>query len=258
MDELIRTANADYSQHEEVLLKRDRLRKEAFQWEQEYVRTFGEKILRIFKLKISCIRKKKTIAFCQLAINQGRPVNRKELEHYLDTEMAQYQKELARMLEDYEATKKTVELTELELLEIRKIYRRLAKKLHPDINKNTETNAELRELWERICIAYRCNQLDALQELEVLASVAMQAGGELDLNIPDIAEKIAAVEKEIERIQSTDPYQYKFLLTDKEAVSKKKEAMDEEYASYEAYDKQLEEVLQQMMEGGLSFVWQMN
>ena len=62
-DEIIRVKNSAYSRYEELLLRRDELRKEAFQLERQYVRTFGDLILQVFEKKIECIRKNKTIEF---------------------------------------------------------------------------------------------------------------------------------------------------------------------------------------------------
>ena len=63
-DELIRIKNASYARYEELLIQRDAVKKEAFQQEREFVRVFGELILDVFRLKMECICKKKSIEYC--------------------------------------------------------------------------------------------------------------------------------------------------------------------------------------------------
>ncbi|MCC8150849.1 MAG: hypothetical protein LIO96_05210 [Lachnospiraceae bacterium] len=73
--DIIKVKNEVYGEYEELLMERDAVRKESFLWKQEYTRVFGERILQIFEKKISCIKKKKTIAFCQVAKNRGETVD---------------------------------------------------------------------------------------------------------------------------------------------------------------------------------------
>ena len=64
MNEMIWTSSVKQDKYVELVKERDRLRKEAFQLRQEYIRVFGELILKVFEKKIECIRKKKMIAYC--------------------------------------------------------------------------------------------------------------------------------------------------------------------------------------------------
>ena len=58
-------------------------------------------------------------------------------------------------------------------------------------------------------------------------------------------EKIKKAEDEIERILTTLPYQYKFILEDDEAVRTKTQNLEDELKSYTEYSAQLDEVLKQ-------------
>lgn len=258
--EITHVKNSSYARYEELLMRRDNVQKEAFQWDKEYIRVFGDKILKIFELKLTCIRKKKAISYCQAVANHGGVVDQYELQKYLEKEMAAYQAELEAMIRDNEAAKNSQEIPEIEVLEIKKIYRRLAKKLHPDINPNTSKVDELIDLWGRISVAYKCNSLKDMKELEVLAMAALKSLGKSGniVDIPDIDEKIKELEAEIDKIRSTDPYMYRFILEDVEAINAKNSSLIEEYTSYEDYDRQLDDILQGLMEKGMSFTWRMN
>ncbi|WP_026489175.1 hypothetical protein [Butyrivibrio sp. XBB1001] len=192
------------------------------------------------------------------AINHGNNVDQAQLQAYLEKEMADFQAQLDDMLKEHEAALKSITVTERDMLEIKRIYHRLVKKIHPDINPAATGSRELMDLWHRVTIAYSCNSLKDLQELEVLVMQALEAVDLDDLDIPDIEEKISDLEKEIMKIMETDPYQYKFLLADSKAVEAKKEDLKTELKTYEDYSKQLDEVLEGLLGSGVKLTWKMN
>ncbi len=260
MNELIWTESVMYDKYVELVKERDRLRKKAFQYRQEYIRVFGEKILAVFQKKIECISKKKMIAYCQAAINRGEAIDQTALQAYLAKEMKEYRKQLDEMVKENENAQKTGEVTQAELMKIKKLYHKIAKRIHPDIFPKTEEEPLLAELWNRAVAAYECNDLVTLEETFVLVEKALKELG-IDtegIDIPDIMDKIDTLRKEIKRIRETDPYQYMYLLEDEEAVEEKKKSIDEELKSYEDYDEQLEELLAEVMGRGGVIAWQMN
>ena len=245
MDELIHVKNSSYSEYESLLLRRDMLKKEAFAYDRNYIREFGDKILKVFEMKLSCIRKKKEISFCQTILNHGGIFDQEELKKFIEAEMEDYNKQLQQMIEENADAKKGEFVSEIDLLEIKKTYRKLAKQIHPDINPKTTEFPELLELWNRIVIAYDCNDLKEIKELEVLVAEAIESLGigKMEIEIPDIYEKIAEVEAEIVKIRNTDPYLYKYILEDRNAIKEKNRELDEEYSSYKDYEEQLDELL---------------
>lgn len=259
-DAIIKVKNSSYARYEELLLKRDDVKKKAFQYGMEYNRTFGELILKVFEKKVEGIRKKKTLEYCQTFKNHGKNVDMAGLQTYLERQLAEYEKRLKDMVEENEAAKSTGTVTEAELLQIKRIYRRMVKKIHPDINPLTNTNEELKSLWQRLVIAYECNELKELKETEVLINTLMAKldMGVMEIEIPDIEVKIAELEEEIERIMNTDPYQYRYLLEDEAAVAEKKKALEEELREYEEYSNRLEEMLNSVLGYGMTFTFRMN
>ncbi len=260
MDEIIRVKNISYSRYEELLMRRDALRKEALIYEMAYIREFGDLILEVFKLKIECIRKKKTIEFCQASINHGKSVDEEQLQRYLKKELLDFNERLDEMIKEREAAKVTGTVTEFELLQIKRIYHKIVKQIHPDINPLVEKSKELMELWQRAVIAYNNNDLKELQEVELLVFKILDkmVGKALDVDIPDINNKIIELEEEITKIQTTDPYQFKYLLDDDEAVKDKKASLNDEKKSYKKYSDELEKILEGLLKKGVSFIWHMN
>ena len=260
-DEIIRTGNSSYSRYEELLIRRDDLKKQAFQYERAYVREFGDLILKVFEMKLECIRKKKTIEYCQMFINRGESVDRNALQAYLQRELKEYEAKLNDMIKDNEVAKDNRPISEADLLKIKRIYHKLVKKIHPDINPAISGNEELMGLWQRLIIAYDCNDLKEMEEVEVLVNALLEKLdlGASDIEIPNIEEKIAEILNEIEKITTTDPYCYKDLLGDAEAVQQKKQELRDELKDYEDYGRQLDDMLDGILgRGGVTLTWLMN
>ena len=84
MNQIIKVKNTSYARYEELLLRRDGLKKECFQLEKEYSRVFGELVIAVFREQMDCVKKKKTIEFCQAAVNRGKSANQAELQEYIE------------------------------------------------------------------------------------------------------------------------------------------------------------------------------
>lgn len=243
--DIVKVKNISYSKYEEVLLKRDNLRKEAEEYHLAFIRAFGDLITESFRLKIECIKKKKMIAYCQRMVNQGKEINQSSMHTYIEHEMAEYRKELKAMVDDVKAVKDARKISPLELKKIKSIYYNLVKLMHPDIHPELADDETLKDYWQRIVIAYTYNSLADLEELDVLVRTHLEkkdTGGELP-EIENIDVKIAQVEKEIEEIISTDPYLYKLLLDDRREVERKRQSYKDEIKSFTNYSAQLQDVL---------------
>ena len=250
--DLIKSKDTKYEEYESLLLERDQVKKEAGQAWTAYTREFGQLITEVFEEKIECIKCKKTISYYQTAINHGGVVDTDALEQYLEKEMASYYANLRRMLEDNERCRDAGQSTLYEVERSKTLYRRLAKLLHPDINPQTDKQPALMELWQRVLTAYAHNDIKELSELEVLVRRALKelGAGDIRVEIPDIEEKIASLKAEIAEITRTEPYTYRDLLEDEEAVKRKKKELEEERESFRRYHKELDDIIQEMMESG--------
>ena len=247
--ELIKIALGDYPKYEELLLRKDKFEKEALHWYNEYIRVFGKYLIGLFEVKVECIRLKKLIALAQAAINQGLAPDMDDINGLVDEQMQSYYDDLQNMIKDHETSRKAKQLPEHVILKIKKIYREIAKILHPDINPETQKDPVLTDLWNRVVTAYKCNQPEDLEELQVLVNSALEEKG-IDVSkivIPDIEEKIKELEQKINEIITTDPYNYKFLLEDREETAQRIQDLEDDTKQYTDYKNELESVLKELI-----------
>ena len=260
MDELIIVKNEGYAEYEELLLKRDNVRKEAGLYEKAYIAKFGDMIVAIFEKKIECIKKKKSISYIQAKINRGESIDTDALEKYIQEQTAEYNEKLLDMIRENEEAQSGKTLTEKTIKMIKRLYHKLAKLIHPDINPITNEDERLKNLWNMVVVSYNHNNLDELEEAEILINHVLEEMqlDIMEIEIPDIDKKIARVKEEIYQIMENNPYQYKYLLENPDAVSEREKELDEEYKNYCNYEKELDEILNRLTESGAKFVWKMN
>lgn len=249
------------SQYEDLLLKRDQLFRECGSIMTSFTKEFGDMITANFELKIECIKKKKTISYCRRRMNRGLAIDTARMNAEIGQEMTLYYTQLKEMLDDKKRAKNAGTISEFRLVRARKIYRRLTKILHPDINKKTMKNENLRELWERITSAYQKTDVEELENLEVLVRRAMEKLGDdsFELNLDDIDARIERVENQINEMLTTEPYIYLEILENEDKKQVYKDQLQAEHDDYEQYLESLTKTLDEMLhEEGVTLVWKMN
>jgi galactitol-specific phosphotransferase system IIB component len=179
----------------------------------------------------------------------------------LDKEMNLYYVQLKGMIDDTENAKNAEKVGEYRYSRAKKIYRRLAKRLHPDINKKTNDNDILKEYWNRIVVAYHKSDIEELEDLEVLVRNTMEELGDVgfEIDYSDIEKRIERVERQINDIINTEPYIYGEILNSEERKEELKNNLQEEHDDYEQYLDTLSKSLDDMLrEGGVEVIWKMN
>ena len=249
--DLICVADGDLEQYEELLLQKDHLEKEAFAYSREYTRVFGDLTVEAFSLKLDCILLKKTISLHIAAQNRGEAADPAAIAEEAARQMAAYRVQLEELIAERDSARRGKPLSPYEAGEVKKLYRRIAKLLHPDISPLTEQVPELNELFQQVMTAYRCNDLKELKKLEALIDKAFSEHGinRLELSLTDVNARIRELEQEIGQILSTEPYLYKELLADAFRVEEKKEELQKEIASWREYRTHLESQLKELTGG---------
>ena len=250
-----------YAEYEELLIKRDLLAREAGSILTAYTKEFGDQINANFELKIRCIKTKKAISYCHRMMNRGLSVNVDLMNEALEKEMKLYNDQLQDMLKSTESAKNSKLINEFQLSRAKKIYRRLAKILHPDMNSATKDNKKLNDLWDRIYQAYLRSDADELENLEALVRRVMEDLGSagIDYNADNLEERIERIENQINDFISSEPYIYKEYLIDDEKKANYRAQLEDEHTEYEEYLVTLTNALNDLLkQGGVTITWQMN
>lgn len=235
---------SEYETYRDFIIQRDKLRKEAFEYQEEYLRVFGDLIKESFQLKIDCIELKKKITYCQMCINQNKVISQVELDSHIEIIMQEYNKELQDLINHINISNTATNISAERLSQVKKIYRKIAKKIHPDMNPDAFESDEVKELWNRTVLAYNCNDLDELKNIEVLLD-ALELDENHDIQIEDIEERIHKLETEIKEIMNTNPYQYRNILESEEDIEEHKQELSDEINHYQAYKSQLQQIFEQ-------------
>lgn len=240
-------ADLRLEEYKKLVFKREKLRKDARLFWIEYIREFGDLMEREYSLEIECIKCKKIIAFCQARLNHGATVFRAELDSYIETAMKNYYEELEMIVSVKNS--QTTALPEVDYYKLKRLYRRLATMLHPDLHPALFEHEEIVELWNRISGAYGRNDIEELQALEMLAVEAIKKYESVaqQITVENIEAKIAAIRIEIDDIIHTDPYKYKELLRDDDALAEKKAELQIMISEYEEYLTELKAEEQKIM-----------
>lgn len=232
--------------YKDLLLKRDAINKEAYIYDCSYNRMFGDLIVECLEAKIKCIEKKKIIAYLQKNINIGKKISKKNVKKYIEKIMTNYYEELNDIIQRNEDLKNSGFVSEFQLRKIKKIYFNIAKLIHPDMNPEIYKDEKIKDLWLRASAAYDCNQLEELEEIEVLVNDYLKKNNVecKQIEIENLDERIFKLNNEIESIKNSDPYQYKYLLMDEEAVEEKKNDLKTQKDDYVKYLKELDKVIE--------------
>ena len=123
MDEMFRIRKDSYEMYEELLMQRDQLEREASSIRISYMKEFGDLITEDFNLKVECIKKKKTIAYCQQAINRGQILDMQAINDAIAEDMEMYYMELAKLSKECELAKDSKISSSGKAERAKKIYR---------------------------------------------------------------------------------------------------------------------------------------
>ncbi len=260
MSNLMNAKSGAYKEYESLIKTRDDSKKLAYQIQNAYIREFGELLIKTFEKQMECIRKKKMIEYAQKAMNHGLPVVQEELQKYLEAEMEGFQEDLNTLIMANKEAKEFVKLTDEQMKEIKKIYRRIAKRIHPDINSAARDDKVLMELWQRVVIAYKNNCLEELQEAEALIKAHLKENSSItpDEIILDIEQKIRNLKEEIRQIRSTKPFILVSLLEDETLKQEHRDSLTDDLKAYDEHKKELDKILEDLLKQGVTFIWQTN
>ena len=229
--------------YESLLLYKVELEKECLAIEREYYLVFGEPLLKLLKLKLSCAEAKQKIAYCQRMRNQGLEPSEEEMQRYAKENCMDAYLEFLSASRKKNHAERCMDLPSLDpesIERLKKLFRALMKMVHPDIHPEWQKDPLASSLYEHALIAYKDNDIHKMVELYDLASMHFE---EDEMEIDHLEEKIAALKEEIHEIESNNPYLYRAYLDDPDKGKELLDSLAKQTKEYESFQKELEDRL---------------
>ena len=222
--------------------------------ETKYMLELGAIEYRAYQAQCKALRLKRKIELIQAKKNRQEKINLSVIEMILDEEFAEYQKQLEEQMRKMnEAIKRSNAelLSEAETRELKKLYRKIVKALHPDIHPDA-TEAET-ELLEQAMTAYKNGDLDTLRVLAAMVGNDPLLEKQTDAMTQLMEEKkrlertIKRIGESIAKIKSEFPYTMKEILDDPEKTENEKRMLEKIREQYQEliliYQEKIKEML---------------
>ena len=147
----------------------------------------------------------------------------------------------------------TTPLSDADRAELKQIYRKLVKALHPDVHPDQGEPA--RDLWQRVQAAHAASALADLKALEVLAGDVVlplpephpDAPGGVRAERDKIAGMITALDRKRAEAEALPPFTLREQLADDAWIAARRAEIETDIAPLEAQRSALESYLQQLL-----------
>jgi gas vesicle protein len=215
--------------------KEDLLNTVKLNLELDYQLKIGGKQYELMMVKIEALRLKRKSEILLSAINRQVKCSIDVIEAQLDFEFEKWNKEAIEFYKDLkfaEAYTGLEKMTSEDVLGMKKIYRELAKKFHPDLNPDWQEEA--RNFWQRIVEAYGNNDLKELKILELLSrdfekeERVLSTMELLKKDCESLKEKIKEMINDIAHIKKGFPFDIEDKLLDDEWVKEQNRLIEEQ------------------------------
>ncbi len=179
--------------------------------EAAYLRRFGPLEVKVYERWCACLRAKKKARLIRASSNRRRAADLPEIEAELDRELSGYRQELENRFQRVAGAMERREgpgLSQKGRREMKELYRRAVKALHPDLNPE-EDEAQLRTLAQAVR-AYQSGDLQTLRDIcDSLAPAQAENGStleELRQEAKRLRHSVRELDAQLEEIKSKYPY----------------------------------------------------
>lgn len=222
--------------------------------ETEYMLKLGSVEYKAYEAQCAALRLKRKIELIQAKKNRQEKVIISAIEEALDDEFAEYQKQLDEQIDKMNAALKRSKaevLSDEESKELKRLYRKIVKALHPDINPDV-SEAQV-QLFDNAVSAYKSGDLGTLRIIGEMVGSNPLPKQHKDAMTRLIEERerlrglLMSIRESIENIRSEYPYTMKDILEDTERTEQKKQELEsilEQYSELiSIYTAKIEEML---------------
>lgn len=207
--------------------------------ETEYMLKLGSIEYKAYETQCAALRLKRKIELIQAKKNRQEKVIISAIEETLDNEFAKYQKQLDEQIDkmnDALKRSKAEVLTVEENKELKKLYRKIVKALHPDINPDvSETQVDL---FDNAVQAYKNGDLNTLRIIgEMVGNSPLpeqhkDALTQLNEEKERLQNLLKTIRDSIEQIKSEYPYTMKEIIEDEEQIEQRKRELENVLSQY--------------------------
>ncbi len=222
--------------------------------ETEYMLNLGSIEYKAYEVQCAALRLKRKIELIQAKKNRQEKVIISAIEEVLDNEFAEYQKQLDEQINkmnDALKRSKADVLTDEENKELKKLYRKIVKALHPDINPDA---SEVQvQLFDNAVSAYKSGDLGTLRIIGEMVGNNPLSEQHKDAMTQLVEERerlqglLKSIRESIDNIKSEYPYTMKDILEDTEKTEQKKQELENILEQYNElisiYKSRIEEML---------------
>jgi gas vesicle protein len=215
--------------------KEDLLNTVKLNLELDYQLKIGKKQYELIMVRIEALRLKRKAEILLSAINRQVKCSIDVIEAQLDFEFEKWNKEAKEFYRDLKFAEKYVDLGKMtpgDVIGMKKIYRELVKKFHPDLNPDWQEEA--RHFWQRIVEAYGNNDLKELKTLELLSrdfekeERVLSTMELLKKDCESLKEKIKEMINDIAQVKKGFPFDIEDKLQDDEWVKEQNRLIEEQ------------------------------
>lgn len=201
--------------------------------ETAYMLQVGALEYKVYEAQCEALRLRRKQELIQAKKNRQEKICLPDIENILDKEFEEYQKELDKQIDKMNgalARSKGRVLTEDETKTIKKIYHKVVKVLHPDLNPEI-TSAQL-SLFENAVNAYANGDLPTLEIIYEMVGDHETLHKEENVMQKLVREKerlkglIKTIEESIDQIKAEYPYNVREIVEDEEKLNEHRHALE--------------------------------
>lgn len=207
--------------------------------ETEYMLKLGSIEYKAYQAQCLSLRLKRKIELIQAKKNRQEKVIISAIEETLDSEFAEYQKQLNEQIDkmnDALKRSKAEVLSDEDNKKLKKLYRKIVKALHPDINPDV-SQAQV-QLFDNAVSAYKNGDLGTLRIIgEMVGNSPLpeqhkDALTQLNEEKERLQNLLKAIRDSIEQIKSEYPYTMKEIIEDEEQTEQQKKELENILSQY--------------------------
>jgi len=215
--------------------------------ELDYQLKIGKKQYELIMVRIEALRLKRKAEILQSAFNRQVKCSIDVIEAQLDFEFEKWNREAKEFYKDLKFAEKYADLEKMtsgDVLEMKKIYRELVKKFHPDLNPDWQEEA--RYFWQRIVEAYGNNDLKELKILELLSrdfekeDKVLSTMELLKKDCESLKEKVKELINDIAHVKKEFPFNIEENLEDDVWVEEQNRLIEDQVAEWQESKKSFE------------------